>query len=329
MTIIHGCATFPFRIDEVRPHLHPTASDARIGRDFAARIALAGEGRVRCVAMIGSRALGCSTPLSDLDLVVLEEPAARDSDWDGKRADEEKARLERKLGPPPMPTDITVRSTQQYMDAREVFGGVEWLIDSEGVVLFASPLTRNVVPRRSKERVRNALIVAWLEAALRSLAKARTAHITLDDPRIMVAHVVGKTMSFRAPSAPVRTPEYYWHRSTQQALAAACVFHQVVAAKHDNMHAVAVKLSGHSDILHDRFSKCASAPACSSAAYSAVLDVITWVRAQGAMGGVLETFSRRLRELKDQDSGSERAPGESEQKATVRTGSHLSNNPVA
>jgi len=298
MSLTENAVAFPFRIEEIRSHLHPTPSDQRVGRDLAARIAAAGEGRVRSVVMIGSRAHGCSTRSSDLDLVVIEETAAHDSNWDGNRTDREKARIERELGLPPMPTDLTVRSTQQYVDAREVFGGVEWLVDTEGVVLFASPLARKVVPRLSKERVRSGLIVAWLEAALRSLARARTGQIASDSPHMIVAHVNGKGLALRPASVPTRTPEYYWHRSIQQALAAACVFHQVVAAKHDSMEAVAVKLNRHSPLLHERFSNYASISASSSTAYTAVLEVVTWVKEHGAMEAILKPVSRRLQELR-------------------------------
>jgi hypothetical protein len=255
-----------------------------------------------------------------LDLVVIEEPATRGVNWDGKQADREKTRLERALGLPPVPTDITVRSTQQYVDARAVFGGVEWLVDTEGIVLFAAPLVRRIVPRLTNERVRNGLIVAWLEAALQSLARGQTAPIPMQASPIFVAHVGAQGIVLRPSSAPAQPPDYYWHRSIQQSLAAACVFHQVVAAKHDNMVTVAVKLRSHSALLHERFTYYASAPPTSTTAYTAAQEVIAWVRDHGGMDAILGPISVRLQEFFAKLTASERGKWSAARNAIAEAG---------
>jgi hypothetical protein len=61
------------------------AEDLDIANRIAARLVAVGEGRVRRVAMIGSRALGLARPGSDLDIVALLEPPATAPPWNTRR----------------------------------------------------------------------------------------------------------------------------------------------------------------------------------------------------------------------------------------------------
>ncbi|HEX2205156.1 MAG TPA: nucleotidyltransferase domain-containing protein, partial [Longimicrobium sp.] len=137
--------------------------------ELAGRIAAAGRGRVRCVAMVGSRARGTAGPESDLDIVVLVEPEAGAAPWGPKEFRAERDRLRREVAAPPVRTDLWVRTPDRFEEARHVVGGVEWLVETEGVVVYRRAPDRPPVPRRTPEQVRRENVSAWVEHALLAL----------------------------------------------------------------------------------------------------------------------------------------------------------------
>lgn len=149
-----------------------TARDLAVAQAFAGRIVAAGQGRVRRVVMVGSRALGTARPDSDLDLVVLVElpPGARA--WRISDCATERDRLQRVVGRPPLETDLWVRTTDQYEEARSVAGSVESLVDSEGVDVYARPFERAPRVRRTPAQVRREYTSGWITHALRALEAA-------------------------------------------------------------------------------------------------------------------------------------------------------------
>jgi hypothetical protein len=209
----------------------PLATDLARARELAGWLVRAGQGRVRRVVLIGSRAQGRPTARSDFDLVVLVENASPDRPWDGDLVDAERDRLLAAIGPVSVPLDVTVRTIDQYEEARTTFGGVEQLVDREGIVLVEQPLLRAPTPRRAPDVVRRALTLAWLDGACRSISLATPPRVT---------RIVGAG----APVAAVASlePDAYLHRARQQAIAALCTLHQCESAKRDNLGEVVRRL---------------------------------------------------------------------------------------
>lgn len=232
----------------------PLSRDLAIAQSMARRIVEAGNGRVRSVVLIGSRALGTPTAGSDMDLVVLVELGPSEPPWLGRESEVERDRIQLAVGKPPIATDLNVRSTDQFEEARHVVGGVERLIDSEGAILFSRPLDRPPCTRRSPERVRNALVRAWLDASMRSfqhgvdLQSGKIHRNQLPNDLRAVAPVpTGAKVMLTVTTAEDRTRisvvpfedvsknvDFCWFRSLQQVLTALCVFHQIETAKHDD-----------------------------------------------------------------------------------------------
>lgn len=150
----------------------PAENDLRVARAFAKRIVTAGRGRVRRVVLVGSRALGTARADSDLDIVVLVETAASVRPWGTPECAAERDRLQREVGAPPLPTDLWVRTTDQYQEARGVLGSVEAMVDTEGIDLYAEPFQRAPRVRRTPAQVRREYTVGWVTHALRALEEA-------------------------------------------------------------------------------------------------------------------------------------------------------------
>lgn len=150
----------------------PKPEDLAMAAELAGRIVAAGRGRVRRVAMVGSRALGTARPESDLDLVVLVELAAGAPPWGPKEFQAERGRLRREAGAPPVRTDLWVRTTDRFEEARRVVGGVEWLVETEGVEVYRRPLDRPPTVRRTPGQVRRENVSAWIEHAMLALEGA-------------------------------------------------------------------------------------------------------------------------------------------------------------
>lgn len=155
--------------DEHRP---PLPTDLEVATELGQRLVAAGLGRVRRVVMIGSRARGDPRPDSDLDLVVLIEIPLADRRWGATEFLAERMRLQREVGAPPIPTDLSVRTTDRFEEARRVIGGVEHLVDLEGINVFHERMKRAPFARCSADQVRRELTYGWVRHAGETLSKA-------------------------------------------------------------------------------------------------------------------------------------------------------------
>lgn len=147
-------------------------TDLQLAERLAARIVAVGSGRVRRVAMIGSRARGDASASSDLDLAIVLEQGSGETLWGPEELAAERRRLQAELGPTPIPTEVYVSTTDLYAAGHRVFGGVEWLIENEGVDVFTAPLSRRPVVRRTPDQVRRGYAATWILHGLRALERA-------------------------------------------------------------------------------------------------------------------------------------------------------------
>ena len=146
----------------------PAERDVLAARGIASRIASVGNGRVRLAVMLGSRALGTSRPTSDLDLFVVIE-TRRGQRWGPAEVLAERGRIQAAAGSPAIKTDLWVRTVEQFLAGRDVFGGIEYLPDREGVVVYTQPLQQRVaiVPRLADIRRENTFF--WIRDAAEQL----------------------------------------------------------------------------------------------------------------------------------------------------------------
>jgi predicted nucleotidyltransferase len=197
----------------------PRDSDLQIASALTARITAAGQGRICRVTVIGSRANGTAHAGSDLDLVVLIETPAGTPPWTSEQVLAEKRRLLEAVGPPPVRTDLWLRTTDQYEEARAVPGGMEHVAATEGVDVYSRPLTRRPVVRRGRVQVRRQNVRDWLEDALADLNRS----VTL---------VRGGRPPLHAGPVPT-DPGHYAQRSIQRSIIATCIWHQAaLPSKH-------------------------------------------------------------------------------------------------
>ena len=246
----------------------PTTSDLQLGRLLAQKIVNAGRGRVRRVVMIGSRAGGYARPGSDLDLVVIVELPPDTKPWNGSDADAERDRIQREVGPPPISTDMTVRSAAQFEEAKGIIGGVERLVETEGVDLYSEPFTRPARARRTRDEVRFAIVRAWIEASATAIANGVV--VELDSSRPVRSEAVFATVAETPnhegvlrfvvrPKAAAPAKSVYWSRSIRQAITALEVLYQIEAAKHDRREDVLDELAKFSPAAVSTIRQCLNA----------------------------------------------------------------------
>jgi predicted nucleotidyltransferase len=179
--------------------------------------------------MIGSRARGSARPDSDLDLVVLVEIPADAAPWGPAEVVAERKRLQQQLPRPSILTDLWVRTTDRYAEARGVIGGIERLVDVEGVDVFSEPLRRAPIVRRTPDQVRREHVSAWIEHALWALeGTAAMENATVPRPA--------------APGRP-RSADEASRICAERAVNALLVFHQVEAGKGDGLTGMIERLS--------------------------------------------------------------------------------------
>ena len=200
-----------------------------MAKALAKRIAAAGRGCVRRVVMVGSRALGTAGPESDLDLVVVVETSRGAPPWGQKEFRAERDRLREELGSLPVRTDLWVRTTDRFEEARRVVGGVEWMAETEGVVVYSRPLERRPVARRTPDQVRRENVSAWIEHALFALdAAARSANASV----------------LRPDGAASGDPGGAARMAVERAVNALLVAHQLRASKHGGVGGMLGLLDG-------------------------------------------------------------------------------------
>lgn len=208
----------------------PSSGDLAVARGLCDRLVAAGRGRVRRVVMIGSRARGTPRPDSDLDLVVIVEIPPGERPWANPEIAAERRRLQGEVGRPPLPTDLWVRTTDRFEECRSVVGGVESLVESEGVDLFSRPMDRAPIVRRPPEQVRIANTCGWLEDGVAALTRARTA---------------GSRPGLRLGTAPVADEALFFaEKAVRCAINALFVKHQVLVSKQDSLEVVLARLRG-------------------------------------------------------------------------------------
>lgn len=202
-------------------------------RALAGRIVAADEGSVRRVVLVGSRAKAISTDRSDLDLVCVIELPDGAPPWGYRDCVAAKERMLRTIGraacagPPRL--DLWVRTTDQFEEGRRVIGGVESLVEVEGVEVYSTPSRRAPVTRRTRDQVRRANVGIWIEHAVLALEQAR---------RVEHAALLRSSTSAAAWDAG----ELAW-QAVRCALNALLVAHQVRSTKQDPLDDVLEKLA--------------------------------------------------------------------------------------
>lgn len=200
--------------------MHISADDLDIANGIAARLAAAGKGRVRRVAMIGSRAIGVARPSSDLDIVALVELPAVAHPWNTAQTQLEQERLRAELSPAPYRIDLSVRTTDQYEESRRVIGGVEHLVDAQGFTLFTHPLDSPPRVRRTRDQVIRQQMRAWIGQAYVAFRASRS---TVRPGRSALA-------SSASPQEPVAALD-----SVHRSLNVPFVKHQILVQKRDSL----------------------------------------------------------------------------------------------
>jgi hypothetical protein len=240
-----GGPGYPLKVVEVAPHATRVIVQAPLKHeDYAgavvAHTVLLHAGHELQIALVADANHIASFVSSEL-VVVVERPVT-DPQWNRDEADATRASLLRGLGPTNVEIDLSVRSGEQFEEARAVVGGVERLVDAEGVVLYACPFRTEPTPVRTKEQVRRNLVRTWVAASARFIdralaagqearAAARECPSRFDQA---VSQSEGGTLRITLrPTAQARSAGYYWNRALQQAIAAVCVHHQIASAKHE------------------------------------------------------------------------------------------------
>lgn len=178
-------------------------TDLAVARQLASVVTLVGEGRIRRVVLIGSRARGDARPDSDIDLAVIVEPDGMP--WGPRDVAAERLRLQRVLdqqhAPPPR-AEIFVTTADQFVAGRTIFGGVDWQIETEGVPLYTEAFRRQPVARRTPAQVRNGYAATWVQHALRALEAAYrepdAARVALERALVALLVIHGAPASKRA-----------------------------------------------------------------------------------------------------------------------------------
>jgi predicted nucleotidyltransferase len=206
----------------------PNSSDLALAGYLSQRVAEAGGERVQSIFLIGSRARGTPRADSDLDLVVFVELPADVPPWGPAETMAERRRLHPALGSPPVPTELWVRTTDRFAEARTVIGGVEHSVETEGVRLFWRPLAREPIVRRTPGQVRRELAAAWLEHAQTALEGT----LAMEDP------------ATRTPWSPGRptSPQHAAQICVERAVTAILVLHQLPIDKAGGLKAKVERL---------------------------------------------------------------------------------------
>jgi hypothetical protein len=217
-----------YRLTYEDGEVNPIPSDQATATQLAQQIVAAGLGRVRRVVMIGSRARGTPHPTSDLDLVVLVEVPGGSRAWGPAENLAERNRIQGAVGAPPITTDLSVRTTDHYHEARHVVGGVEHLVDLEGVDLYSHPLSHPPTIRRTPTKVRQQHIGTWITHAAAVLDEATSG---------------AQADSVGTPAARGARHASAAHASVMRAVTALLVSHQLHSSKRDGIPAMLTQLA--------------------------------------------------------------------------------------
>lgn len=197
----------------------PHEKDLRIAKELSRKIVECAGGQVRRVVMFGSRAIGTPHASSDLDLIVVIE-TPYDPSGNVRECDAMRNHVLNTLGPPPIKTDLTVRSIDQFEAAKGVIGGAERLAVTEGVELFAVPYTRAAIVPADRRGTIAGLVRSWFESALRFAEDSANFEVARDSTSALAAF-----------------------RSIQKSITAVCVHHQMETSKAEPINQVLQRLA--------------------------------------------------------------------------------------
>lgn len=241
----------------------PAQEDLIIAREWAQAIADMGCGRVRRVLMIGSRARGTARPDSDTDLVVMVELPANTSPWKSRECSVERDRIRGKLPTSAAKLELTVRTSDQFAEARDVVGSMEWLAATEGVEVYRRPLLRKPIIRRSATQVRHEYAAGWLAHGLHALGAA----IAFETSAII-----------KAGRAPLGA-QHAASAAVMRGITALLVHNGVWASKHDGMDGILRRLAEADPISAAEIQARLCSPSVSARAAHAVLVNVVQVLA--------------------------------------------------
>ena len=203
----------------------PKIADLESAKRLANLLVTAGRERIRRIVLLGSRARGTARPTSDFDILVLVEPPSGRT-WGPNDVLREKQQLQQRVGRPPVSAELWVRTVDQFEEAKELFGGVESLVASEGVEVYSMPLTRPPRKRRTPKEVRSQLVGDWLKGSSDDLRSARS-------------HAAQYTPNASADRTAVNLVD----RCVERAVMALCVLHDIrTYPKAESMSIVLTKI---------------------------------------------------------------------------------------
>lgn len=234
----------------------PNTSDIALAREVAAQVVQAGNGRVRRVVMVGSRALGTAKAYSDLDLVVLLELSAGAKPWGMAECAAERERIGGKLSNVSVKVELWLRTTDDFEENRRVECSLEWRVDSEGVEVYRRPLDRPAFTRRAHSAVRRENVFGWISHGVRALEAA----LGMENEAALRAVHVSEQARRAAHAAVMRT------------VTALLVRHRIHASKHDGLEAMIAQLSRADPTSATRIRACLGADAPSARTAHAVVS---------------------------------------------------------
>lgn len=94
--------------------------------------------------------------------------------WGPAEGLREKQRIQRNIGRPPVKTELWVRTVDQFEEAKDVFGGIESLVQAEGVDVYSVPLQRSPTKVRDRSAVKAQILSDWVAGAEEELRIAKT-----------------------------------------------------------------------------------------------------------------------------------------------------------
>lgn len=150
----------------------PDPGDLHRAAHLAQRLVAAGQGVIQRIALIGSRARGDATSVSDFDVMLLTEPRTSRDRWGPRDNSQMCDRLRSTIGPPGLPADLCARSTDEFLGAKGTFGSMEWALARDGVTLYFRPESYAPVARMRPDQVRTACVGTWLGDAVLKLQLA-------------------------------------------------------------------------------------------------------------------------------------------------------------
>ena len=258
----------------------PAEGDLALGQQVVDRLLQVCPHTLRRVVMIGSRRHGCAGPNSDLDLVVIVEIPLAEMAAMQQQMSAESRRINAALANWPLKLDISVRTIDQFEEARNVVGGVEWLVENEGYVIYARPADRAPIVRCRPEAVKRALVRTWLEDSLKALDRA----------------VAMRNGTANHPDR-LKTPDAFAMKSIRCAVYSVFVLHQVQAPKHRTLDEALEHLALHApDICEDISTSISVHRDPFAAAFSVLRRVTTsLISASPDMKRELDPLHQRLR----------------------------------